>query len=85
MVHAMVRTNPRRGGDMISYDDAEAKAMRGVQKVMPIKGGVAVVADNTWRAIQAANAIEIEWGDAPYPAEMDGHWQALSDSFNDDQ
>ncbi|MFT5796747.1 MAG: isoquinoline 1-oxidoreductase beta subunit [Candidatus Azotimanducaceae bacterium] len=85
MVHAMVRTNPRRGGDMISYDDAEAKGMRGVQKVMPIKGGVAVVADNTWRAFQAANAIEIEWGDAPYPAEMDGHWQALSDSFNDDQ
>lgn len=84
MVHAMVRTNPRRGGKMISYDDTTAKAMRGVQKVLPITGGVAVVADNTWRAIQAANALEIEWGDAPYPAEMDGHWQALSDSFNDD-
>jgi isoquinoline 1-oxidoreductase beta subunit len=70
---------------MISYDDTETKAMRGVQKVLPIKGGLAVVADNTWRAIQAANALEIEWGDAPYPAEMDGHWQALSDSFNDDQ
>jgi isoquinoline 1-oxidoreductase beta subunit len=85
MVHAMVRTNPRRGGEMISFDDTEAKAMRGVQKVLPITGGVAVVADNTWRAIQAANAVEIEWGAAPYPAEMDAHWQALSDSFNDDQ
>ena len=85
MVHAMVRTNPRRGGEMISFDDTEAKAMRGVQKVLPITGGVAVVADNTWRAIQAANAVEIEWGAAPYPAEMDAHWQALSDSFNEDQ
>ncbi|MDG1102423.1 MAG: molybdopterin-dependent oxidoreductase [Ascidiaceihabitans sp.] len=85
MVHAMVRTNPRRGGEMISFDDTEAKAMRGVQKVLPITRGVAVVADNTWRAIQAANAVEIEWGAAPYPAEMDAHWQALSDSFNDDQ
>ena len=85
MVHAMVRTNPRRGGEMISFDDTEAKAMRGVQKVLPITGGIAVVADNTWRAIQAANAVEIEWGAAPYPAEMDAHWQALSDSFNDDQ
>ncbi len=85
MVHAMVRTNPRRGGEMISFDDTEAKAMRGVQKVLPITGGLAVVADNTWRAIQAANALEIEWGEAPYPAEMEGHWQALSDSFNDDQ
>ncbi len=84
MVHAMVLTNPRHGGEMISYDDTTAKAMRGVQKVLPITGGVAVVADNTWRAIQAANALEIEWGDAPYLAEMDGHWQALSDSFNDD-
>ena len=85
MVHAMVRTNPRRGGEMISFDDTEAKAMRGVQKVLPITGGIAVVADNTWRAIQAANAVEIEWGTAPYPAEMDAHWQALSDSFNEDQ
>ena len=85
MVHAMVRTNPRRGGKMVSFDDTEAKAMRGVQKVLPITGSIAVVADNTWRAIQAANAVEIEWGSAPYPAEMNAHWQALSDSFNEDQ
>lgn len=78
MVHAMVRTNPSRGGEMISFDDTEAKAMRGVQKVLPITGGIAVVADNTWRAFQAANAVEIEWGAAPYPAEMDAHWQVLS-------
>ncbi|MEJ6746060.1 MAG: molybdopterin-dependent oxidoreductase, partial [Yoonia sp.] len=71
--------------EMISFDDTDAKAMRGVQKVLPITGGIAVVADNTWRAIQAANAVEIEWGTAPYPAEMDAHWQALSDSFNEDQ
>ena len=85
MVHAMVRTNPSRGGEMISFDDTEAKAMRGVQKVLPITGGIAVVADNTWRAFQAANAVEIEWGAAPYPAEMDAHWQVLSESFSDDQ
>jgi isoquinoline 1-oxidoreductase beta subunit len=84
MVHATVRTNPRRGGEMISFDDSETKAMRGVQNVLPITGGLAVIADNTWRAIQGANALEIEWGEAPYPAEMDAHWQALSDSFNED-
>ena len=85
MVHASVRTNPRRGGEMLSYDASGAEGMRGVQQVLPITGGVAVIADNTWRAIQAVNAIDVEWGAAPYPAEMDGHWQALSDSFNDDQ
>ena len=85
MVHATVRLNPRQGGELKGYDASAAEAMRGVQKVMPVKGGVAVVADNTWRAFMAAEAIDCDWGDAPYPAEMDGHWQALSDSFNDDQ
>ncbi|MFL4470405.1 molybdopterin cofactor-binding domain-containing protein [Tateyamaria armeniaca] len=85
MVHASVRTNPRRGGVMNAYDAAAAREMRGVQQIVEVTGGVAVVADNTWRAIQAVNAIEIDWGPAPYPAEMDQHWQALSDSFNDDQ
>ncbi|WP_415403909.1 molybdopterin cofactor-binding domain-containing protein [Tateyamaria sp. SN3-11] len=85
MVHATVRTNPRRGGGMNGYDASAAETMRGVQAVVPVTNGVAVVADNTWRAIQAANAIEIDWGPAPYPPEMEAHWQTLSDSFNADQ
>ncbi|MEL6885140.1 MAG: molybdopterin cofactor-binding domain-containing protein [Pseudomonadota bacterium] len=85
MVHATVRTNPHRFGPMISYDDTAARDMRGVIDVVPITGGVAVVADNTWRAIQAVNAIQIDWGNAAYPPEMDAHWQTLSDSFNADQ
>ena len=81
MVHAAVRTNPRQGGEMNGYDAAAAERKRGVKQIMPIKGGVAVIADNTWRAIEAANAIEFDWGPAPYPAEMDGHWDAVSSSF----
>ena len=85
VVHASVRTNPRRGGPVNSFDASAARAMRGVSEVLEITGGVAVVADNTWRAIQAVNAIDIEWGAAPYPAEMEEHWQALSDSFKEEQ
>jgi isoquinoline 1-oxidoreductase beta subunit len=85
LVHAMMRTNPRRGGQLVNYDDTTTKAMRGEQMVLPITGGVAVVADNTWRAVQAANALEIDWGDAPYLGEMGGHWQAFSDSSNADR
>ncbi|MEM8690729.1 MAG: molybdopterin cofactor-binding domain-containing protein [Pseudomonadota bacterium] len=85
MVHATVRTNPRQGGAMIGFDASIAEGMRGVKKIVQIAGGVAVVADNTWRAIQAANAIEIDWDAAPYPLEQDQHWEALSASFNDDQ
>ena len=81
MVHAAVRVNPRKGDGMLSLDTTKAKSMRGVSDVIEITGGVAVIADNTWRAIKAVNAVDVEWGDAPYPAEMEGHWKTLDDSF----
>lgn len=84
MVYAAVKTNPRQGGAMNSYDATEAEKMRGVQKIIPLKNGIAVIADNTWRAFKAANAVTFDWGQAPYPAEMDAHWQTLSDSFTPD-
>jgi isoquinoline 1-oxidoreductase beta subunit len=55
--------------------------MRGVEKVIPITGGVGVLADNTWRAFQGVQAIEVDWGDAPYPADQDDHWARLENSF----
>ncbi len=85
MVHATVKLNPRQGGAINGFDASAAEKMRGVKAIVPITGGVGVVADNTWRAIQAANAIEFDWGEAPYPAEMDGHWQTLSESFIEDR
>ncbi|MEM6563193.1 MAG: molybdopterin cofactor-binding domain-containing protein [Pseudomonadota bacterium] len=47
--------------------------------------GVAVVADNTWRAFRAVEEVICDWGPAPYPAEMDQHWQVVSDSFSEDR
>lgn len=85
MVHATIRTNPRQGGTMNGYDASVAESMPGVQKIVPVTNGVGVIADNTWRAFQAADAIEFDWGEAPYPAEMDGHWQILSDSFTEER
>ncbi|SMR81482.1 isoquinoline 1-oxidoreductase, beta subunit [Aliiroseovarius halocynthiae] len=82
MVHAAVRVNPRKGGEMISFDASEVETMRGVQKVIPVTGGVGVIADNTWRAFQAVDAIEVEWDSAPYPAEQDQHWQVLADTID---
>ncbi|WP_298560521.1 molybdopterin cofactor-binding domain-containing protein [uncultured Aliiroseovarius sp.] len=82
MVHAAVRVNPRKGGEVISFDASEAEGMRGVQKVIPVTGGVGVIADNTWRAFQAVDAIEVEWGAAPYPAEQAEHWQVLADTID---
>ncbi|KAB7615993.1 xanthine dehydrogenase family protein molybdopterin-binding subunit [Amylibacter sp. SFDW26] len=84
MVHASVRTNPRIGGGVNSYDDSIAKTMRGVQKIIPITGGAGVIADNTWRAIQAVNAIEFDWKDAPYPKTSSLMWKNVKSSLKDD-
>lgn len=81
MVHAAVKANPRQGGRLIRYDDTKVRTLRGVKRIVPVTNGVAVVADNTWRAFQAVKAIECEWGPAPYPAEMQGHWDAVAASF----
>jgi len=81
MLHAAVKVNPRQGGPMTGFDAKAATGMRGVKKIVPVTNGVAVLADNTWRAFQAANAIKIDWGPAPYPAEQAEHWRAVSDSF----
>lgn len=85
MVHATVLMSPARGGTLISFDATDARALPGVQDVIEIRGGIGVIATNTWYAIEGARAVQAEWGPSPMPARMDAHWQALSDSFNDDQ
>lgn len=84
MVFATVKVNPRQGGVLNGFDDSAAREMPGVSDIFEITGGVAVVADNTWRAIQAANAIECDWGPAPYPAEQAQHWERLEGAFNEE-
>ncbi len=81
MLHAAVKVNPRQGGTLNRYDDAKAKGLRGVKHILPVTNGVAVVADNSWRAFQAVKAIDCDWGPAPYPAEMKEHWAAVAASF----
>ena len=85
MVHASVRLNPRKGGERLGYDASAAEGMRGVTQVVEVTNGIAVVADNTWRAIQAVNAVDVEWGNASYPPEMDGHWDELAASFTEER
>ncbi|MCB1426063.1 MAG: xanthine dehydrogenase family protein molybdopterin-binding subunit [Brucellaceae bacterium] len=81
MVHATVLLNPAQGGAINGFDAREAGKMRGVKAVVPVTGGVGIVADNTWRAFQAAKAVKADWGKAAFPATMDEHWQTLADSF----
>jgi isoquinoline 1-oxidoreductase beta subunit len=84
MVHAAVVLNPAQTGPMNSFDASEALKMRGIKDVVEITGGVGIIADNTWRAFQAAQAIEFDWGPAPFPDTMEEHWDVLSKSFNEE-
>ncbi|MCF6445767.1 xanthine dehydrogenase family protein molybdopterin-binding subunit [Nereida sp. MMG025] len=85
MVHAAVRFNPRQGGAINAFDAQAAKEMRGVTDIIEVTGGIAAIADNTWRAIRAVEAVDVDWAEAPYPAEQSDHWQALSESFTKDR
>lgn len=61
MLHAAVARCPVRGGTVKSFDASKAKAVRGVKDVVQVSTGVAVVADNTWSAMEGRNALAITW------------------------
>lgn len=82
MKFATLRMNPRLGGTMRGYDASEAEKMPGVEKIIALEGGIAVVARNTWLAIQAAEAVEIDWGPAPYPETTDAMFAEIEKSFD---
>jgi isoquinoline 1-oxidoreductase beta subunit len=71
---AVVARCPVFGGKLVSFDAAKAKAVPGVRDVIPFEtkgrgasttGGVAVLADNSWAAMQGRNALEVKWDEGP--------------------
>ncbi|WP_049780863.1 xanthine dehydrogenase family protein molybdopterin-binding subunit [Terriglobus saanensis] len=76
MVYAVVAQCPYFRGELVSYDAAKAKAIPGVLEVFDIPTDlqsankntreVAVVATNTWAAIQGRNALATEWKSGQY-------------------
>ncbi|HEX5430996.1 MAG TPA: xanthine dehydrogenase family protein molybdopterin-binding subunit [Bryobacteraceae bacterium] len=61
MLHAVLARCPVFGGKVASFDDSKAKAVPGVKKIVQISNGVAVLADNTWNAMQGRKALRIQW------------------------
>ena len=59
----MVRRTPQRGGTVVSFDDSASKEVKGfiMAQALPTGHGVAVYAENTWAAMQARNALNVEW------------------------
>ncbi len=79
MVYAVVAQCPYFRGDLLRYDAAKAKAVPGVLEVFEIPADpysankdtreLAVVATNTWAAIQGRNALAVEWKPGQYQDE----------------
>ena len=65
MLYAVVARCPVFGGKVKSYDASKAKVVPGVQHIVEINEGVAVVADSTWNAIQGRKALQVVWDEGP--------------------
>ena len=65
MLYATLARCPVFGGKVASYDAGKAKAVTGVREVVRVSNGIAVVADNTWAAIQGRKALDITWDEGP--------------------
>lgn len=61
LLYAAVKLGPVSRSKVVSYDASETLKRRGVKQVVEFPGGVAVVADNFWRAKEAALALEVEF------------------------
>lgn len=76
MVFATIARPPVLGSPRGAVDEAAARATAGVQDVVRLPlatppygfkalGGVAVIADSTWSAMQGREALKVEWGASP--------------------
>jgi isoquinoline 1-oxidoreductase subunit beta len=77
MLYASVAHPPVFGSSMKSFDDKAALSVAGVKQTATIDafkppiamqalGGVAVLADNTWAAMQGRKKLKIEWGNSEH-------------------
>jgi isoquinoline 1-oxidoreductase subunit beta len=64
MLTAVVAHAPRFGATVRSFDATEARAVKGVQDVVQIPTGVAVLADGFWPARQGREKLKIEWDES---------------------
>jgi len=62
---ALVARSPVFGGTVKSFDPAKARAVKGVEQVVQVPSGVAVVASNFWSAKLGRDALQIDWDLGP--------------------
>src|SRR5438067_10012887 len=79
MVYAAVARCPVFGGRVKTFDPAPALAVPGVQSVVQISSGVAVIGAGTWAAFEGKKALKVEWDErATARWSSDGIWSAFA-------
>ena len=61
MSFAVIARCPVFGGNFARYDEAAALAVPGVRQIVELDGSIAVLAENTWAAIQGRSALNVAW------------------------
>jgi isoquinoline 1-oxidoreductase beta subunit len=69
MLVAAVARSRVFGAKLKSFDDAKARAVPGVRKILPLPNGVAVVGDGYWPAHKAAGLVAAVWDEGPNAAQ----------------
>ncbi|HEX4649111.1 MAG TPA: xanthine dehydrogenase family protein molybdopterin-binding subunit [Steroidobacteraceae bacterium] len=64
MMTAVVKRPPRFGAKVSSFNAAKAKAVSGVEDVVQIPRGVAVVGRDLWSAKKGRDALEVTWDES---------------------
>ncbi len=87
LLYASIERCPYRSGTVESFDRDAVMAVRGVVDVFPIdphaaepsaRRGIAVIARDTWSAMQGRKALNAKWNDPePVYANEDEQWQAM--------
>jgi isoquinoline 1-oxidoreductase beta subunit len=76
LLTAVVAHPPVFGGKVKSFDATKAKSVAGVKQVVQVPGGVAVIADHYWAALQGRKVLKVEW-DLGEGANMNSDQQLL--------
>lgn len=63
MKFAVVARPPVLGGKLVGFAPASAESVAGVLSVFEIPSGVAIVAENSWAAMQGRLALQATWDD----------------------
>jgi isoquinoline 1-oxidoreductase beta subunit len=83
MLFAVVARPPVQGAKLKSYDATAAQAVTGVQQVIEVPSGIAVVAENSWSAMQGRAALIIQWDEGSLASlSSESIHQKMSDAVN---